>query len=143
MSNEDTRQTNKSVGSITMVNMTGNEVEVWVNSDRTSHIIPRMTSDLTDYRETDPSPVNANGDGAKGFNPTTMVFLRTIEQRASYFHNNSIESDDENVEKIDIGGREVTYGFKITGAGNQVLKNSGVMTINRSSITISAPDGDI
>ena len=126
-----------------MVNMTGNEVEIWVNSDRTSHIIPRMTSDLTDYRETDPSPVAADGNGPKGFNPTTLVFLRTIEKRAGYFHNNSSDTDDENVVKIDVGGRKVTYGFKITGAGNQVLKNSGVMTINRSSITISAPDDDV
>ena len=38
-----TIHTNKSVGTMTMVNLTGNELEVWVNSKRTSFLIPEMT----------------------------------------------------------------------------------------------------
>ncbi|MDN3484441.1 hypothetical protein QL989_03675 [Pseudoalteromonas sp. APC 3224] len=141
----ETRQTNKSVGSITMVNLTGNELEVWVNSSRTSHIIPKMRIDHSEYREHHPSPVVAK-DGAEfvGVKPATEVFLRAIEKRAGYFHNNyQDDADDYNVVKIDVSGNEVTYKFKINGEGNQVLKNSAVLTITRSSFTVAAPDGEI
>ena len=84
----ETRQTNKSVGSITMVNLTGNELEVWVNSSRTSHIIPKMVIDHTEYKENHPSPVVGNTGEVVGIKPATRVFLRAIEKRAGYFHNN-------------------------------------------------------
>jgi len=140
----ETRQTNKSVGSITMVNLTGNELEVWVNSSRTSHIIPRMQIDHTEYKENHPSPVLEKAGEVIGVKPASRVFIRAIEKRAGYFHNNfSKDENDYNTVKIDISGNEVTYKFKIHGEGNQVLKNSAVITITRSSFTVAAPDGEI
>ena len=143
----ETRKTNKSVGSITMVNLTGNELEVWVNSSRTSHIIPKMRIDHSEYREHHPSPVvPVTGEGGDfvGVKPATEVFLRAIEKRAGYFHNNYQDDvDDYNIVKIDVSGNELTYQFKINGEGNQVLKNSAVLTITRSSFTVAAPDGEI
>ncbi len=151
MTNE-TRQTNKSVGSITMVNLTGNEMEVWINSDRTSYTIPKMKRTSIDYTEKDLSPVEATDekpnsiteDGIQGFKPETKVFLRAIEKRAGYFHNNNIGDDnDVNTVKIDINGKIKEYRFKIDGEGGRVLKNSAVMTFTRSSFTIAAPDGEV
>ncbi len=127
-----------------MVNLTGNELEVWVNSSRTSHIIPKMVIDHTEYKENHPSPVVGNTGEVVGIKPATRVFLRAIEKRAGYFHNNFAEDqDDFNTVKIDISGNEVSYQFKINGEGNQVLKNSAVVTITRSSFTVAAPDGEI
>jgi len=142
MSNE-TRQTNKTVGSVTMVNLTGNELEVWVNSDRKSHIIPKMEHDRAEYRENDPSPISNDGDTLPGYKPETMVFLRSIEKRAGYFHNNPTGSNETNKVKIDISGEPKEFEFTINGEGGQVLKNSAVITVTRSSFTVAAPDGEI
>lgn len=141
---KDTRQSNKSVGSITMVNLTGNEMEVWVNSERTSHTISKMGNNTDDYDEKNLSPVERKDLANEGFTPSTKVFLRAIEKRAGYFHNNKIgDSNDVNMVKIDVNGRTVKYEFKINGEGGTVLKNSAVLTVTRSSFTVAAPDGEV
>ncbi len=123
---------------MTMVNLTGNELEVWINSARTSYLIAEMTQGAVTFKEQDLSPVdNSTQDSAIGFEPATKTFLRSLENRPGYFHNGSNEI------KIDRGGVPKTYTFDISGQDNQVLSNSATITITRSSFIVAAPNGTI
>lgn len=130
---------NKSVGMMTMVNLTGNELEVWVNSKRTSYVIPEMKEGEITFKEQDDSPVVApsNGNDIVGFEPSTRTFLRSIENRPGYFHNGS------NTVKVDRGGVQKDYTFEISGLDDQVLSNSATITITRSSFIVAAPNGNL
>ncbi|MDN3484440.1 hypothetical protein QL989_03670 [Pseudoalteromonas sp. APC 3224] len=133
-----TNLSDKSVGTMTMVNLTGNELEVWVNSNRLSHLIPEMKQGAITYQEKDSSPVTKPEDGSLvGFEPVTKTFLRALEIRPGYFHNGT------NVIKVDRGGVPKTYTFDISGQDNQVLSNSTTITITRSSFIVAAPNGTI
>ena len=123
---------------MTMVNLTGNELEVWVNSKRTSFLIPEMTHGKKTFKEQDYSPVTSEDLGEDvGFKPATKTFLRAMENRPGYFHTGT------NYVKIDQGGVPTEYEFEITGVDGQVLCNSETITITRSSFIVAAPNGKI
>lgn len=133
-----TNLSDKSVGTMTMVNLTGNELEVWINSNRTSYLIPEMKQGQITFHEQDKSPVAKPAEGdLVGFEPVTKTFLRALENRPGYFHNGT------NVVKVDRGGVPKTYTFNISGQDNQVLSNSATITITRSSFIVAAPNGTI
>jgi len=123
---------------MTMVNLTGNELEVWINSSRTSYLIPEMKQGDITFKEQDNSPVDeVKNGGPVGFEPVTKTFLRALENRPGYFHNG------KNTVKVDRGGVPTTYEFKISGHDAQVLSNSATITITRSSFIVAAPNGTI
>ena len=133
-----TNQSNKSVGIMTMVNLTANELEVWINSHRTSYMITEMKTGEITFREQDKSPVENPKDASLiGFEPSTKSFLRSLEHRPGYFHNG------ENVITVDRGGVHKNYSYNISGQDNQVLSNSAAITVTRSSFIVAAPNGTI
>lgn len=141
-----TNQANKTVGTMTMVNLTGNELEVWVNSKRTSYIIKEMQEGKTTFREEDASPISAGETGGLeklsesdlvGFKPSTKTFLRALETRPGYFHNGT------NVVTVDRGGVSKDYTFEISGQDHQVLSHSATITITRGSFIVAAPNGEV
>ncbi len=124
---------------MTMVNLTGNELEVWINSARLSHVISEMHEGKITFKEEDESPVEKPSDIEKtvGFTPSSRTFLRSLENRPGYFHNGT------NNVKVDRGGVQSDYNFEISGVDDQVLSNSATITITRSSFIVASPNGKI
>ncbi|NQY62596.1 MAG: hypothetical protein HRT38_02545 [Alteromonadaceae bacterium] len=122
------------VGSITVINLTGNTMDIRVNSRLKTHTISDLNKGTIEFKNGDCSPATSEH---VGYIPSMITFLRAIDADQNYFGN------EINKVNILVGGKERNFEFVISGNHEQALINSATLSITRESFILAAPNGRI
>ncbi|NQY62597.1 MAG: hypothetical protein HRT38_02550 [Alteromonadaceae bacterium] len=119
------------VGSITVINLTGNLMDIYVNSNKKKHTIAELHKGRITFEESEQSPVEGEEFGYK---PSSMIFLRSEETEPNHF------GQDINKITIDTAGEKREFDVSI---GKHAIQTSATLTVTPDSFIIASPDDEI
>ena len=125
------------VGSITLINLTLDELIISVNSQQVTHVLPGIERRSLILVEGATSPVPADAQVAYGYHPVYRTFLRSVDPRPGYFNQGINTVCVEQRHK----GYLREYHFSLGSEPGQNVDTSATLSISYDAFIVTGPAG--